>query len=285
MKTSQIPAILLLLILALATTSAQSANPIDLGSRLEPLVDRFLIQTLKGKARLQLHKPQRREVVLVHDVPWEGNLTAHHTLFRDGDIYRMYYGGRHYEPGKQVRHVLVSYAESRDGLRWTRPKLGLYEYEGSKENNIVWMDDPWAKREQRNPMAIFKDTNPACAPDARYKSVARGDDGVYALKSPDGIHWSLLSPKPVIPKPSHAKTQIEKFSHIFRVKWLFGGHVKVFRDIRQVEIKSIPLGSQVNPIQIADTLVPDQAHQRSAGDLGQAGFHRLPPRLEERVLN
>ncbi len=200
MRSSRTPAIVLFLLLALAAASAQSADPIDLGSRLEPLVDRFLIQSLKGEARLQLHKPQRREVVLVHDVPWEGNLTAHHTLFRDGDIYRMYYGGRHYEPGKQVRHPLVSYAESRDGLRWSRPKLGLYEYEGSKENNIVWMDDPWAKGEQKNPMAIFKDTNPRCAPEARYKSVARGDDGVYALKSPDGIHWSLLSPRPVIPK-------------------------------------------------------------------------------------
>ena len=175
MKTARIPTALLVLILVFAAGSGQSSDPVDLGSRLEPLLDRFLIHSLKGEARLQLHKPQRREIVLVHDVPWEGNSTAHHTLFRDGDIYRMYYGGRHYEPGKQLRHVLVCYAESQDGLRWTRPKLGLYEYEGSRDN-------------------------PRCAPDARYKSLARGDDGVYALKSPDGIHWSLLSSKAVIPK-------------------------------------------------------------------------------------
>ncbi len=62
------------------------------------------------------------------------------------------------------------------------------------------MDDPWADSEQRNPMAVFKDTNPEAAPDARYKSIARGDDGVYALKSPDGIRWSLLAQEPVIPK-------------------------------------------------------------------------------------
>ena len=49
-------------------------------------------------------------------------------------------------------------------------------------------------------MAVFKDSNPEAAPDARYKSIARGDDGVYALKSPDGIHWSLLAKEPVIPK-------------------------------------------------------------------------------------
>ena len=188
------------LLFAAALASGPSSEPIDLGSRLEPLVDRFLIQSLSGDARLQLHQPQRREVVLVHDVPWEGNLTAHHTLFRDGDRYRMYYGGRHYQPGQKVRHVLVCYAESRDGIHWTRPNLGQFEYEGSRANNIVWMDDPGADSEQRNPMAVFKDSNPAAAPDARYKSIARGDDGVYALKSPDGIHWSLLAQEPVIPK-------------------------------------------------------------------------------------
>ena len=187
-------------VFAAALASGPPSEPIDLGSRLEPLVDRFLIHSLSGDARLQLHQPQRREVVLVHDAPWEGNLTAHHTLFRDGDRYRMYYGGRHYQPGRKVRHVLVCYAESRDGIRWTRPNLGQFEYEGSRANNIVWMDDPEADSEQRNPMAVFKDTNPEAAPDARYKSIARGDDGVYALKSPDGIHWSLLSEEPVIPK-------------------------------------------------------------------------------------
>ena len=96
--------------------------------------------------------------------------------------------------------MLVCYAESRDGIRWTRPNLGQFEYEGSRANNIVWMDRPWADSEQRNPLAVFKDTNPDAAPDARYKSIARGDDGVYALKSPDGIHWSLLAREPVIPK-------------------------------------------------------------------------------------
>jgi hypothetical protein len=33
----------------------------------------------------------------------------------------------------------VGYAESKDGINWTKPKLGLFEFDGSKENNIVWM--------------------------------------------------------------------------------------------------------------------------------------------------
>ena len=112
----------------------------------------------------------------------------------------MYYSGRHYEPcGDSIRHPVICYAESKDGIHWTRPNLGLFEYEGSKENNIVWMDDLWSKSEQRDPSGIFKDTNPNCPPESRYKSIARGNDGVYALRSPDGIRWSLMSEWPVIP--------------------------------------------------------------------------------------
>jgi hypothetical protein len=33
--------------------------------------------------------------------------------------------------------VLTCYAESRDGITWTKPKLGLFEFEGSMENNII----------------------------------------------------------------------------------------------------------------------------------------------------
>jgi hypothetical protein len=32
----------------------------------------------------------------------------------------------------------TGYAESADGYHWDKPKLGLFEYEGSKDNNIVW---------------------------------------------------------------------------------------------------------------------------------------------------
>ncbi len=179
---------------------AAAAEPIDIGSRLELFVDDALIEKMDG-VELRLHEPTPREVVMVHDAPWEGNCTAHHTLFRDGDVFRMYYGGHHYdEKNPKMRHPVICLALSQDGIHWMRPELGLFEYEGSKKNNIVWMGDVWSKQEQRDPFGIFKDTNPDCMSDAQYKSVARGDDGVYALKSPDGIHWSLMSEKPVIPK-------------------------------------------------------------------------------------
>src|SRR3989442_12468068 len=33
---------------------------------------------------------------------------------------------------------LACYAESRDGINWSKPVLRLYDYKGSRDNNIVW---------------------------------------------------------------------------------------------------------------------------------------------------
>ena len=54
----------------------------------------------------------------------------------------MYYRGSDtiYTLGKvkSPHREVYCYAESRDGIEWTRPHLGLVEFEGSKENNIIW---------------------------------------------------------------------------------------------------------------------------------------------------
>jgi hypothetical protein len=93
---------------------------IDIGSRRELFVDDFVIDKLQG-ARQRLHHPTPREVAIVHDRPWEGNTCFYHTVFRDGDLYRMYYRGSQHTPGKGSTHQVVCYAESEDGIRWTKP--------------------------------------------------------------------------------------------------------------------------------------------------------------------
>jgi len=44
----------------------------DIGSRRELFVDDYLIEEMNG-VELRLCQPIRREVVLAHDQPWEGN--------------------------------------------------------------------------------------------------------------------------------------------------------------------------------------------------------------------
>ena len=178
----------------LPVASAAASPPVDLGDRRELLVDGWIVQRLEGQAVLRLNRPEPREVVLVTDAPWEGNTCAYYTVFQDGDRYRMYYRGSHFdEKVRRAAHREVTcYAESKDGIHWEKPSLGLFDFNGSKANNIVW--DGIGTHN----FTPFKDANPEAPPEARYKALARGPGGLYAFQSPDGIRWKLMQQRPVI---------------------------------------------------------------------------------------
>ena len=171
---------------------------IDVGSRRELLVDDHLIDAFHGGAELRLHHPAPQEIVLEHNEPWEGSGTGYHTVFQDGPLYRMYYKAWQLTPtpGKlEIPHdTFAAYAESTDGIHWTKPLLGLFEFEGSKENNILWAG------KGSHDFTPFKDPNPACRPGEEYKAIAYGPDptGAYAFVSEDGIHWQMMREEPIL---------------------------------------------------------------------------------------
>ncbi len=188
-------------LLSVAGMLAVGAEPITIGSRLELFVDDYLIQEMSG-AELVLHHPTPREVAIVHDEPWEGNISTYVTVFQDGDLYRMYYRGADLEvvEGKfKTTHTeFVCYAESTDGIHWSKPELGLVKFGGSKQNNIML---PYGHN-----FTPFKDTNPACKPEEQYKALS-GVGPPLGFKSPDGIHWSRLGEGPVITGPAPFDSQ------------------------------------------------------------------------------
>ncbi len=158
---------------------------LNIGSRLELFVDDWLIQNMEN-TRLQLHHPQPREVVLKFDRPWEGSISFYVTVMKDGDLYRMYYRGW---PDPKSPDC-TAYAESKDGIHWTKPSLGIFERNGSKDNNIVWTGNG------SHNFTPFKDANPVCPPEQRYKAVAGGP--LWGLVSSDGLHWSKIQEQPII---------------------------------------------------------------------------------------
>ncbi len=217
--------------------SAQAEKPIDIGSRRELFVDRYLIDKLSGKAEQRLHSPTSREIALTFDQPWEGNASGYPTVIRDGKLYRMWYRGHHYllddKPLRQAQSECVCYAESRDGIVWTKPKLGLWAWNGSKENNIVWMGDAAAHN-----FAPFKDTNPNCKPDEKYKAIGGTvtSKGLLAFRSADGIHWSKLSDVPIITKgafDSHNTVfwDADRKHYAMYVRYFSAGEFKGLRSI------------------------------------------------------
>lgn len=169
------------------------AGPLDIGSRVEMFVDRWLVESKAGVEH-RLHPPVRREVVLTLDQPWEGPSSAYYTAFRGDEKVRLFYrGSGSFQKGK-TPPVSFCYAESDDGITFTRPKLGLFDHDGSRDNNIIYRGAVATDN-----FTPFLDRNPSAKPEERYKAVAAGGAGgeLFGFASPDGIHWKLLQETPI----------------------------------------------------------------------------------------
>ena len=182
----------------MSSSETQGTAVLDIGSRLELFVDRYLIDRLEDCA-LKLHPPTPREAAIRFDAPWEGPTCTYATVLKDIDRYRAYYRGS--ATGRDGHEEVTCYAESVDGVNWTKPALGICEFDGSTENNIVWNGYGC------NCFMIFKDTNPNVRADERYKGLAMSPPSrpykrVVAMSSPDGLHWRPLQEEPVILQPA-----------------------------------------------------------------------------------
>ncbi len=167
---------------------------LSIGSRRECFFDEYLIDPERTTAEFRLHEPVRRECVLVHDKPWEGDGCDFHNIVRDGDLYRMYYlGWWMLEKGKG-KDIYVCYAESTDGMNWVKPNLGLFEYEGSKDNNIILTKEFHGSHIDN--FMVFIDQNPICPANEKYKAVAFYKNAdtrhpeLHSYISSDGIRFT-----------------------------------------------------------------------------------------------
>ncbi|MEO5802998.1 MAG: hypothetical protein ABIR24_05675 [Verrucomicrobiota bacterium] len=178
-------------LLYVAGSTTTFAEITELGSRRELFVDHFLIEKLQN-AKLKMHEPRREGVAIKFDKPWEGGFSCYFTVIKDGELYRMWYRGLPVAIKDGIGDS-TCYAESKDGINWTKPNLGLFEVAGTRDNNVVFTDEPFAHN-----FSPFLDGRPKVSVDEKYKAVAgymKG--GLYAFKSPDGIHWSKMQPGPV----------------------------------------------------------------------------------------
>ncbi len=173
---------------------------LEIASKLQLFVDRELIDTLHG-LELRLHTPLQQPLP---NSPVKGDYL---TVIKHDDIYRAYYRGidptytgRSYSghPGE-----ITCYAESRDGHEWNFPQLGLFEVNGTRQNNVVLAKQPPFSHN----FSPFLDTRPNVPPSERFKALAGHPgykrkvtaDGLAAFISADGVRWRKLDDSPVIP--------------------------------------------------------------------------------------
>ena len=243
---------------------AAGTKLIDIGSRLELFVDEYLLDKKTGVTR-ELHSPQPKGVVFTFDRPWEGGATGCVTVFDDGipgetPHYRMYYvgtpmRGKYSDFPNIYGPAVVCMAESRDGIEWTRPNLKLFTgdfvdrykkpFKVPAPNNIVWIGQGMQVHSNDN-FVPFKDTNPRCKPEARYKAVGRWlnlpdpappkrDEtgypwppgaGLVALQSADGIRWSLMQEDRIIKK---TETDAQNVAFWDSAEGQYAAYVRVWR--------------------------------------------------------
>ena len=140
------------------------------------------------------------EPVLVAEKPWEGTSVSVATVMKTGDHWKMYYTARHVMRGWPI----FCMAESEDGMQWERPDLGLVEFNGSKQNNIL-------------PVEKCKGLRPICHDpedeQAPFKMIHLGPGGIRGAISRDGCHWTELD-KPLIPRPPSNDVQSLWFNKV-----------------------------------------------------------------------
>ncbi len=141
-----------------------------------------------------LEKPE--EPFFFRDKPWERNGLGGITMLLEDGVYRLWYesfGGE----GSDTS-LRLCYAESRDGVNFNKPSLGLVEFEGSTGNNIVF-DGTMSNHMGFGGHCLFAD--PTSGPEARYRMMHLCSVKLFHLPSSsmlhmsfaysaDGIHWS-----------------------------------------------------------------------------------------------
>lgn len=160
----------------------------DIGTRRELFIDRFLIAQETG-VFLKLHEPRLAPAMSEPADPLE-----YGTVIKDGDLFRLYTrDGRGAKSDGDAAEV-TRYCESHDGVHWTKPKLGLHESEGSRDNNIILHEPPFCHN-----FSPFLDARAGVPPEERFKALAGTvKSSLVAFVSGDGIRWRKLRPEPVI---------------------------------------------------------------------------------------
>jgi len=186
-------------VLAAATislsTAASAQTAVPARSRYLLLDSRIVDRLENARLAVGQVKKHAQNPLFGEDQPWEArfdNLYANVIYDEQAGLYRCWYSPfivddaasatprserttKPYRPAR--REMGVCYAESRDGLRWTKPALGLVEFQGSKANNLVL----------RGPhgVGLFYDRHET-DPQRRYKMLYAG---MGVRFSADGLHW------------------------------------------------------------------------------------------------
>ncbi|MET0135406.1 MAG: hypothetical protein ABW215_17650, partial [Kibdelosporangium sp.] len=170
---------------------APAAYDPELGTARELFLDDYRIESAKDVGRVVHPARKLPDPIIRPEFPWENSAYIYGSVFKIGDVYRMWYDcNNDVAPG-----YYLCYAESRDGVRWVKPfgrgNLGYKDIPASKTNLVIAGGGTIAY-------------NPGASPDRRFSlmqfktGVVNQTLGYYVYFSPDGYTWTSGGDKPVL---------------------------------------------------------------------------------------
>ena len=160
---------------------------VSVGLQKQLFVDDFIVAKTQGVVRElgSVTRANAGKPILVADQPWESDSFLIGSAFREGGKFKIFYKVGYADPEPNdppgITHLRVAYAESKDGLQWSKPELGIRTFQGSRKNNLI------------NPMGLTCLPDPhETDPQHKYKAAYTHWQKMMAAiaHSPDGLHWT-----------------------------------------------------------------------------------------------
>ncbi len=147
--------------------------------------------------------------------PDETHAQFYGSVIRIDGMYRMWYCCLGFAtPGNKTPQNMaaaICYAESKDGISWNKPDLGLVERNGNRHNNLVQVAPPkhTAYPAEKNVHVLYEPDDPN--PGRRYKMLwhvpqAGGRLTMVPLFSADGLRWQWAIPPTLTKEPNSTFT-------------------------------------------------------------------------------
>ena len=177
-------------------------EPIKIGFEPQYFVDDFIVDNRWGNKQKRamvlrdFHQAKKHEANPL--IPKEGGYVC---VTRDPESgkFKLWYQKSHVPPkaGDKLPRAIygIGYAESDDGIRWTLPKIGDYDWLGSKENNIVWKGPAGRRASGQQILTVPEKDRRGFKYVMTYRTGGNDpkDSGIRVIGSQDGIHWDRKS--------------------------------------------------------------------------------------------
>ncbi len=181
----------------------ESEPPLRIGNRKQLLVDNHVLAAWYNVERVQgILKKHPANPLLEADAPWEETARKSWGIQLGTAIYdpqdrkfKLWYQIEQHTGGN-----VAAYAESRDGVTWVKPDLGLVRYQGTMKNNVLLHADHLGKRPLAGAIRLIQDPRER-PPERRFLTCGvppyHRDGGRFGgwngmAYSADGLSWRQI---------------------------------------------------------------------------------------------